>query len=73
MFLTSNNKNILKVWEVLLTKISKLCSDNFYYKSLISHDSEKVWLNFPYHSLTGLKKSLVSRRLIFALPPKNVS
>ena len=52
VFLTSNNKNNLKVRKVQGRKISKLCSDNSYYQSITSRDPEKVLLNFSNHSLT---------------------
>ena len=61
VFLTSNNKNILRVWKVQSIKISKLCSGNSYYKSVTSHDPEKVL------------KSLLSRGLNFAIPSKNLN
>ena len=73
VFLTSNNKNILKVWEIQGKKINKLCSDNSYYESVTSHDPEKVLFNFSSHSLTEHEKSLLSRGLNFAIPPKNVN
>ena len=71
--LTSNIMNILKVRKVHGNKISKLCSDNSYYESVTSHNSEKVLFNFSNHSSTEHEKSLLSRELNFALPPKNVS
>ena len=37
------------------------------------HDPEKVLLNFSNHSLTEHEKSLLSRGLNFAIPPKNVN
>ena len=55
VFLTSNNKNILKVRKVQGKKISKLRSDNFYCESVTSHDAEKVLFNFSNHSLTGMR------------------
>ena len=54
-------------------KISNLRSDNSYYESVTSHDPEKVLLNFSNHSLTEHEKSLLSRGLDFAIPPKNVN
>ena len=73
VFLTSNKKNILKLWKVQGKKISKLCSDNSYYKSVTSYDPEEVLFNFSNHSLTGHEKSLLSRGLNFAIPPNNVN
>ena len=43
---------VLKVRKVQGKKISKLCSDNFYYESVTSRDPEKVLFNFSNHSLT---------------------
>ena len=54
-------------------KINKLCSDNFYYESVILHDPEKVLLNFSNHSLTERAESLPSRGFNFAIPPKNAN
>ena len=73
VFLTSNDKNIPKVRKIQGKKISKLCSNNSYYESVISHDPEKVLFNFSSHSLTEHEKSLLSRGLNFAIPPKNVN
>ena len=73
VFLTSNDKNIIKVRKIQGKKISKLCSDNSYYESVTSHDPEKVLFNFSSHSLTEHEKSLLSRALNFALLPKNVN
>ena len=73
VFLTSNNKNILKVRKIQGKKINKLCSDNSYYESVTSHDPEKVLFNFSSHSLTEHEKSLLSRGLNFAISPKNVN
>ena len=73
VFLTSNNKNILKVRKVQGEKINKLCSDNSYYGSVTSHDPEKVLFNFSNHSLIEHEKYLLSRGLNFAIPPKNVN
>ena len=72
VFLTNNNNNILKVRKVQGNKISKLCSDNSYYESVTSHDPEKILFNFSNHSLTENEKSLLSRGLNFAIPPKNI-
>ena len=54
-------------------KISKLCSGNSNYKLVTSHDPEKVLINFSNHSLTEHEKSLLSRGLNFAIPPKNLN
>ena len=52
VFLTSNNKNILKAEKVQGNKISKLCSNTSYCESVTLHGPEKVLFNFPNHSLT---------------------
>ena len=52
IFLTSNNKNILKVQKVQGNKICKLYSNSFYCESVTLHDPEKFLFNFPNHSLT---------------------
>ena len=73
VFLTSNNKNILKVRKVQGKKICKLCFDNSYYESVTSHDPEKVLFNFSNHLLAGHEESLLSRGLNFAIPPNNIN
>ena len=73
VFLTSDDKNILKGRKIQGNKINKLCSDNFCYESVTSDDPEKVCLNFSSYSLTEHDKSLLSRGLNFAIPPKNVN
>ena len=72
VFLSSNNQNILKVRKIQGKKINKLCPDNSYYESVTSHDPEKVLFNFSSHSEEN-EKSLLSRGLNFAIPPKNVN
>ena len=74
VLLTSNNKNILKVQKVQGKKISNFpFTDNSYYESITSHDPEKVLFNFANYSLTTHEKSLLSRGLNFAIPPRNVN
>ena len=58
---------------LIFLKISKLCSDNSYYESVTSHDTDKVLFSFSNHSLTEHEKSLLIRRLNFAIPPRNVT
>ena len=40
---------------------------------MTSHDREKVLFNFSSHQLTEHEKSLLSRGLNFAIPPKNLN
>ena len=72
VFLTSNTKNILKVWKVQRKTISKLCSYNSY-KSVTSYDAEPVLLNSSNHLLKDNEKSLLSRSLNFEISPNNVN
>ena len=58
---------------LIFLKISKLCSDNSYYESVTSHDTDKVFFSFSNHSLTEHEKCLLIRRLNFAIPPRNVT
>ena len=70
VLLTSNSKNILKVRKVQGEKISKLCSDNSYHKS-VTPDELEVFLNFSKDTLTGHEQSLHSRGLTF--PSKSIN
>ena len=73
VFLASNDRNISKIRKVQVKKLGSLCSDNNYFKSVTSHDPEKVLFNFSSHQLTEHEKSLLSRGLNFAIPPQNLN
>ena len=73
VFLASNNRNISKIRKVHCNKLSNLSSNNSYFESMTSHDPEKVLFNFSSHQLTEHEKSLLSRGLNFAIPPKNLN
>ena len=47
--------------------------NNFYDKSVTSHDADKVIFNFSSHALTDHEKSILSEGLNFAIPPKDIN
>ena len=47
--------------------------NNSYYNSVTSHDPDQVIFNFSGHVLNTTEKSLLSKRLNFAIPPKNIN
>ena len=71
VFLASNNRNISKIRKVHCKKLGYLSPNNSYLESVTSHDPEKVLFSFPSHQLTEHEKSLLSRGLNFAIPPKS--
>ena len=73
VFLASNNRNISKIRKVHCKELSNLSSNNSYFESVTSYDPEKVFFNFSSHQLTEHEKSLLSRSLDFAIPPKNLN
>ena len=73
VFLASNYRNISKIRKVHCKKTWQLSSNNSYFESVTSHDPEKVLFNFSSHQLTEHDKSLLSRGLNFAIPPKNLN
>ena len=68
-----NNRNISKIWKVQNKKLGNLCSKNSYFESVTSHDSDKVLFNFSSYQLSEHEKSLLSKGLNFAIPPKNLN
>ena len=47
--------------------------NNHYDNSVLSHDVDKVIFNFSSHVLTDHEKSLLSKGLNFAIPPKDIN
>ena len=47
--------------------------NNSHHNSITSHNPEKVIFNFPDHILNITEKSLLSKGLNFAIPPKNIN
>ena len=72
-FLASNNKNISKNWKVQNKKLDNLCSNNSYFESVASHDPDKVLFGFSSYQWSEHEKSLLSKGLNFAIPPKNLN
>ena len=68
-FLVSNDKNIYKIRKNQGKKLHNLFLNNSYHNSVTSHDPDKVIFNFSGHVL----KSLLSKGLNFAIPPKNIN
>ena len=72
-FLVSNDKNIYKIRKNQGKKLHNLFLNNSYHNSIISHDPDKVIFNFSGHVLNTTEKSLLSKGLNFAIPPKNIN
>ena len=74
LFLVSNDKAICKNDEIRGRKLQKLIP-NIHEKSIIanaSRDPNKVIQNFSNYHLTDFDKSLLIKRLNFAIPPKKI-
>ena len=54
-------------------KLHNLFLNNDYDNSITSHDADKVIFNFSSQVLTDHKKSLLSKGLNFAIPPKGIN
>ena len=63
VFAASNNINISKIRKVQNKKLGNLCSNNSYFKSVTSHDPDKVLFNFSSYQLFEHEKSLLSKSL----------
>ena len=72
-FLVSNDKNIYKIRKHQGKKLHNLFLNNSYHNSITSHDPDKVIFNFSDHVLNTTEKSLLSKGLNFAMPPKNIN
>ena len=72
-FLVSNDKNIYKIRKNQGKKLHNLFLNNSYNNSVTSHDPDKVIFNFSGHALNTTEKSLLSKGLNFAIPPKNIN
>ena len=72
-FLLSSDKNISKIRQMQGKKLHNLFLNNSYHKSVTFHNPDKVIFNFSGHVLNTTEKSLLSKRLNFAIPPKNIN
>ena len=72
-FWVSNDKNIYKIRQNQGKKLHNLFLNNSYHNSITSHDPDKVIFNFSGHVLNTTEKSLLSKGLNFAIPPKNIN
>ena len=72
-FLVSNDKNIYKICKNQGKKLHNLFLNNSYHNSVTSHNPDKVIFNFSSHVLNTTEKSLLSKGLNFAIPPKNIN
>ena len=72
-YLVSNDKNIYKICKSQGKKLHNLFLNNSYHNSVTSHDPDKVIFNFSGHVLSTTEKSLLSKGLNFAIPPKNIN
>ena len=71
--LVSNDKNIYKICKNQGKKLHNLFLNNSYHNSVTSHNPDKVIFNFSSHVLNTTEKSLLSKGLNFAIPPKNIN
>ena len=72
-FLVCNDKNIYKIHKNQGKKLHNLFLNNSYHNSVTSHNPDKVIFNFSSHVLNTTEKSLLSKGLNFAIPPKNIN
>ena len=73
-FLVSNDKNIYKIRKSQGKKLHNLfLSNSYHHNSETSHNPDKVIFNFSSHFLNTTEKSLLSKGLNFAIPPKNIN
>ena len=71
-FLVSNNKNIPRVKETQDKKLCSLLLKNIGKNSDTCQNPDKVIFNFSSYNLNHRKKSVLSKGLIFAIPPKPI-
>ena len=72
-FLVSNDKNIFKICKNQGKKLHNLFLNNSYHNSVTSHNPDRVIFNFQSHVLNTTEKSLLSKGLSSAIPPKNIN
>ena len=72
-FLVSNDKNSYKIRKKQGKKLHNLFLNNSFHNSITSQDPDKVIFNFSSHVLNTTEKSLLSKGLNFAIPPKNIN
>ena len=68
-----HDKNIYKICKNQGKKLHNLFLNNSYHNSVTSHNPDKVIFNFSSHVLNTTEKSLLSKGLNFAIPPKNIN
>ena len=56
-----------------MKKLGNLCSNNSYFESVTSQDTDKVLFNFSSYQLSGHEKSLLNKDLNLTIPPKNLN
>ena len=71
IFLVYNDKEISEIQKTHGNKPHNLLFNNNYDNSVASHDADKVMIIFSGHVLTDHEKSLLSKGLNFAIPPKD--
>ena len=72
-FLELNDKNICQIRMNQSKKLHNLYLNNSYHNSGISHHPDKMVFNFSDHVLNTTEKSLLSKGLNFAIPPKDIN
>ena len=69
--LVCNDKDIYKISKNQGSKLHNLFLNKSYHNSVTSHDPDKVIFNFSSNVLNTTEKSILSKGLNFAIPPKN--
>ena len=71
--LVLNEKNISKICKNKSKKLHNLYLNNSYHNSITSHDPDKAIFNLSDHVVNTTEKSLLSKGLNFAIPPKDIN
>ena len=72
LFLNINNEKLCRAKSIQNKKLSNLVLENSNLISETWHEPEKVIFNFSSHELSDAEKSLLCKRLNFAIPPKRL-
>ena len=70
-FLVCNDNNIYKISKNQGSKLHNLFLNKSYHNSVTFHDPDKVTFNFSSNILNTTEKSILSKGLSLAIPPKN--
>ena len=71
--LVLNDENISKIVKNQGKKLHNIYLDNSHHKSVTFHNPDKKIFNFPDYVFNTTEKSVLSKRLNFVIPPKNIN